>query len=200
MTQLLLCSQSDALIKRWKAIFKDHSLAITISDSLASHYYPEQATLALVDIMTVPLDLNTEFKNSQLKIFALTGTTHNDEGLRLLQKGVSGYGNSFLSKENLLQAFNIIKSGNVWLYPELMQHLISQTTTQVQEIKVDLSILTSKEEQTAMLVAKGLSNKEIALKMSITDRTVKAHLSAIYQKLSIKDRLCLALAIKGHNA
>jgi len=56
--------------------------------------------------------------------------------------------------------------------------------------------LTPRERQIAELVGSGVSNKLIARELNITDRTVKAHLSAIFQKLGMQDRLRLALYIK----
>lgn len=49
----------------------------------------------------------------------------------------------------------------------------------------------------AKLVAGGASNKEIAGQLSITERTVKAHLSAVFEKLGLRDRLQLSLKING---
>ena len=60
-----------------------------------------------------------------------------------------------------------------------------------------LASLTPREGQIAELVASGASNKLIARQLDITDRTVKAHLSAIFQKLGVSDRLQLALYVTG---
>ena len=49
----------------------------------------------------------------------------------------------------------------------------------------------------ARLVAGGASNREVAEQLSITERTVKAHLSAIFEKLGLRDRLQLSLRING---
>ena len=58
-----------------------------------------------------------------------------------------------------------------------------------------LKRLTQKEQEVALLLKKGLSNKEIALHVGITERTVKAHLSSIFEKTGAKDRLALALVL-----
>jgi len=58
-----------------------------------------------------------------------------------------------------------------------------------------LALLTGREKEVALEAAKGLSNKVIARGLSITERTVKAHISATLEKLGVKDRLQLALVL-----
>jgi DNA-binding NarL/FixJ family response regulator len=60
--------------------------------------------------------------------------------------------------------------------------------------------LTERQREVAMLVGKGASNKKIANQLDITDRTVKAHLGTIFEKLGVKDRLQLALYVTKHSA
>jgi two-component system, NarL family, nitrate/nitrite response regulator NarL len=62
-------------------------------------------------------------------------------------------------------------------------------------VGVLLSQLTQREREVAVEAAKGLSNKEIARILDITDRTVKAHLASIFERLKVKDRLHLALIL-----
>jgi DNA-binding NarL/FixJ family response regulator len=59
-----------------------------------------------------------------------------------------------------------------------------------------LSELTSREKEVALLLKEGKTYKNIAQKLDITPRTVKAHAGHIYTKLNVKDRLALALLLK----
>jgi len=61
-----------------------------------------------------------------------------------------------------------------------------------------LEQLTSREREVAVEVAKGLSNKEVAKLLNITERTVKAHLASTFERLGAKDRLQLALMLNTH--
>ena len=64
--------------------------------------------------------------------------------------------------------------------------------------KIDWSAaLSDRETQVARLVSAGASNKEIAENLLITERTVKAHLSAVFEKLGVRDRLQLSLRVNG---
>ena len=62
-----------------------------------------------------------------------------------------------------------------------------------------LSCLTRRELEIARLVNKGCSNKAVAKELDIAERTVKAHLSSIFEKLDVKDRLQLVVFMSGHD-
>src|SRR5439155_25689548 len=64
-----------------------------------------------------------------------------------------------------------------------------------------LTALTEREREIALLVGGGAANKEIAAHLGVTERTVKAHLTAIFRKIGVNDRLRLALLLNGvsHN-
>jgi two-component system NarL family response regulator len=63
-----------------------------------------------------------------------------------------------------------------------------------------LANLTRREYEIATLVGNGESNKQIARRLDITERTVKAHLTEVFRKLDVGDRLKLALIVKGSMA
>lgn len=58
-----------------------------------------------------------------------------------------------------------------------------------------LAALTQREREVALCVARGESNKEIARKLDLAERTIKAHLTGIFEKLGVRDRLRLALLL-----
>jgi len=60
-----------------------------------------------------------------------------------------------------------------------------------------LDKLSQRERQVAEAVARGSTNKEIARVMAITERTVKAHLTASFEKLGVRDRMQLSLLVNG---
>ncbi len=131
-----------------------------------------------------------------LKTLVLSDTPSFEEGTEVLSMGAKGYANTYIHKEHLLQALNMIESGNIWLYPEFIQHLI----TQIEPKKPDnelLQLLTERENEIALLISQGATNKEIASELSITERTVKNHLSHIFEKLGVTDRLSLALLVRS---
>lgn len=138
------------------------------------------------------------------RLFVLSDRPDDQEGLDFLRLGVVGYANSYISPERLSQAAGAVASGAVWINRQLMQRLIAGTApASKEETSPDqgqrqrlLEQLSNRELQIATLVAEGLSNLEIAAQLGITERTVKAHLSAVYFKTAIRSRLGLALLMK----
>ncbi len=144
------------------------------------------------------------------RIFILSDHPDEDKGLVYLQNGVVGYGNSYMNDGNLRAAVDVIAGGSVWINQSLMQKLINRTAGEDlapdEKMRVAgerqrsvrdgaLAALSNREFQIAGLVAQGLANLEIAASLGITERTVKAHLTNIFSKLSIRGRLNLALMI-----
>ena len=119
------------------------------------------------------------------------------QGSILLKYGIKAYGNTHMAPVHLNEALVVVKKGNVWLYPEFIQTMI-QTLSSQKSLHVNQNLLeklSCKEKEIASLIKEGLSNKEIALREGITERTVKAHLTSIYEKTGLKDRLALALVL-----
>lgn len=117
------------------------------------------------------------------------------EGTALLALGIRGYANTYIHPENLMQMLETVKSGNIWLYPEFIHQMVQKLTDSEQRHSGVLEKLTERESETALLVADGLSNKEIASNLNITERTVKNHLTHIFEKLGVSDRLSLAMLL-----
>lgn len=121
------------------------------------------------------------------------------EALHVLSLGVLAYAHAYISAKILGEIKTVIANGGVWLGQELLQRLIevsiSLAGTQAQQVEKYLKVLTKREKEVAVQAAKGLSNKEIARILKITERTVKAHLASIFELLKVKDRLHLALML-----
>lgn len=116
----------------------------------------------------------------------------------LLKQGARGYFNNHLPPEKLHLAIYSILHGEVWIERHVISSLIDELThVAIPEITLEqqqsLASLSPKEIEVATLVSHGSTNKMIAHKMAITERTVKAHLTTIFQKLGIYDRLSLAI-------
>ena len=139
------------------------------------------------------------------KFFILSDQPDEDEGLTFLKLGVIGYANTYISPARLSEAVRLVISGSVWVGQKIMQRLVQDTISagrerdtpskQAAETIQALKDLTEREMEIAKLVAKGESNLEIAYELDITERTVKAHLSSVYNKTSTGNRLNLALLI-----
>jgi two-component system nitrate/nitrite response regulator NarL len=135
-------------------------------------------------------------EKKELKILALSNRVNFREGTALLQAGVKGYGNVYMHSVILYQAVDVIMSDNVWIYPELAQHLIKNLTKSEFKDEHRVSTLSEHEKECALLVAEGKSNQDIATLLNLQLITIKKHLSSVYKKLNVKNRIELALFLK----
>lgn len=113
-----------------------------------------------------------------------------------LKQGARGYFNEELPLTKLDGALQLILHGEVWVERHVISGLIEELThtpTMTDQQKQALESLSPKELEVAKLVSHGATNKMIAREMDITERTVKAHLTTIFQKMSLPDRLSLAI-------
>lgn len=120
-----------------------------------------------------------------------------------LGRGASGCCNTHAAPEVLRQVALVVGNGGLWVGQSLLRRLVGGTSRALavrseRPPRVDWStVLSEREVQVARLVAGGASNREVADQLSITERTVKAHMSAIFEKLGLRDRLQLSLRING---
>jgi len=129
-------------------------------------------------------------------VIAMTMIENPQEARRALEVGASGYVHYLAAAQVLEQVAQVVTAGGMWLGADLMRQLVLATARILPAVpipKVDLSLLTSREKAVAELVAAGKSNKEVARLLDITERTVKAHLGAAFEKLQVRDRLQLVL-------
>lgn len=120
-----------------------------------------------------------------------------------LAAGAAGCCNSRAAPEVLQQIALVVGNGGLWVGQSLLQKLVGATARVLAQRPVTevhagwRQSLSEREVQVAERVAAGDSNKEIARVLNITERTVKAHLSTIFEKLGIRDRLQLSLRVNG---
>lgn len=141
-------------------------------------------------------ELQAFIQEYRLCVMAVSAYPRYNQAVQLLKIGVKGYMNRYTQKLNMSHAFRVVIDGGMWFDPGVMNELIANITLNEVHKQEEESLLTERETQIAAYVAKGISNKEIALQQGITERTVKAHLLACYQKIGVHDRVSLALWAK----
>lgn len=144
--------------------------------------------------------IQKDYKNS--KVVVLANVPIQAEALHALSLGAVGYCHAYSAPEVLREIKTVISHGGLWLGNELLRRLIEVSTklvgNQPKQVESLLSQLTKRQKDVAIEAAKGLSNKEIARILKISDRTVKAHLAATFETLKVKDRLQLALMLNSN--
>ncbi|PKO50320.1 MAG: helix-turn-helix transcriptional regulator [Betaproteobacteria bacterium HGW-Betaproteobacteria-20] len=136
------------------------------------------------------------------KIIVLANAPIQAEALHALSLGAVGYCHAYSAPAVLKEIKTVIIHGGLWLGNELLQRLIEISAklagNQPEQVQILLSQLTKRQKEVAIEAAKGLSNKEIARILDISERTVKAHLAATFECLKAKDRLQLALMLNSN--
>ncbi len=133
------------------------------------------------------------------RVIGLTQAEDPRQAKQVLEAGASGYLHYLAAAPVLQQVSQVVEMGGLWLGVDLMRQLVFATANilQSEPEKVHLDLLSAREQDVAKAVAAGKSNKEVARELDITERTVKAHLSAVFEKLNVRDRLHLVLVLSG---
>jgi DNA-binding NarL/FixJ family response regulator len=108
-----------------------------------------------------------------------------------LQAGASGFLLKDVPAESLFEAVRVIAAGEALLAPAITRRLIAEFARlrpRPQPPPNGLDVLTPRETEILGLVAEGLSNREIALRLVLSDETVKTHVSHVLRKLGLRDR------------
>ncbi|PEA19842.1 DNA-binding response regulator [Bacillus cereus] len=117
-------------------------------------------------------------------------TTYNEDELMLkgIELGAKGYLLKDTDRENLFRTLEAAIRGEILLQPNIMEKIVKYKRKEVHADKGEENNLTDKELFVLKAIARGYKNKEIAFDMGIAERTVKAHLTNIYNKLSVNSR------------
>ncbi|UYX53493.1 response regulator transcription factor [Bacillus thuringiensis] len=117
-------------------------------------------------------------------------TTYNEDELMLkgIELGAKGYLLKDTDRENLFRTLEAAIRGEILLQPDIMEKIVKYKRKEVHADKVEGNNLTEKELFVLKAIARGYKNKEIAFDMGIAERTVKAYLTNIYNKLGVNSR------------
>lgn len=194
--KIICCSTDNILLKNIIDLYcKDDVI------SYSNITQVKDSDLKISQVMIVDLK-GSKIPNGRrfpLPLIALTTTPIFKEAVILMQIGVKGYGNRKMRPENINQAIDSVLSGQIWMPPEIVNQLISSVgvnEAKSEHNKYILDALSTREKEVAIYVTEGMSNQEMADKMFVSLRTVKAHLSSIYDKTGLKNRLELGVRLK----
>ncbi len=138
---------------------------------------------------------------SGLQVVVASASPNDEQGTQSLGAGAHGYCHSYAQPAALAQALEVVASGGIWMGRSLVSRLLKLVTERAQDVYAwDGGRLTEREIAVARYAASGQANAQIAEALGITERTVKAHLSAVFDKLGVTDRLQLALLVHGISA
>jgi DNA-binding NarL/FixJ family response regulator len=136
------------------------------------------------------------------RVMILTSFGEEDKVLPAIRAGAQGYLLKDIPPDELVHAIRETYLGNVQLHPEIVKKLMSAVAARevrASRLVTDLAEgLTEREQEVLYQIADGLSNREIAKKMFISEKTVKTHVSNILGKLHLEDRTQAAIYALKH--
>jgi len=159
---------------------------------MASRLKPDVLVMDIMMPKVDGLEATRRIKRLVPNVAILILTAYDDDSyvLGLLEAGAAGYLMKSARGQDLVEAVRSIKAGESVLHPRIIEKLLRRAVTgsvKVEEKKV-VEPLTAREKEMLRLVAAGMSNKEIADKLCLSVRTVKAHLSNIFNKMNVASR------------
>ncbi len=123
-------------------------------------------------------------------VIALTTFDLDDYVFDALRAGASGFLLKDATPEQILTAIRTVAAGEALLAPAVTRRLIAQFAGRPRLTRpARLDRLTAREREVLLLIARGLSNAEIAERLSLAEQTVKSHVGALLGKLGLRDRV-----------
>jgi DNA-binding NarL/FixJ family response regulator len=126
---------------------------------------------------------------SSTRIVVLTTYDADDSVFAALRAGASGFLLKDALPAELVEAVRVVARGDALLAPSITRRLLDRMVAQPVGQPAELRELTEREQEVLRLVASALSNSEIAQRLSLSETTVKSHVSAVLRKLGLRDRV-----------
>ncbi len=203
MKNILIFTNMSSVQKYWNDALNTHYNTLHFQDfkKLVEYIrtHPNYSILMLDEQSTQNISKALEELNNykHIDILLFNAIPEVYHASTLLGKNVKGYENTFLAKVNLLKMLNSVENGKNWLFSDLTNFIISKFIQENSTTEPEfMQYLTQKEKDIAIMIANGLSNKEIANAEKIALSTVKGHISKIFEKANVSDRVSLALKFK----
>ena len=157
------------------------------------------------DVVQTLLDVNECSRST--KVIILTAFSEDENILNAAKGGATGYVMKGVSSPVLLEAIKTVHGGGIWIDKETPSAEAFEEIAQAQlggaalePAAEPLKNLTKREQEILRLVAEGLTNEEIGKRIFISEKTVKTHLTNIFDKLKVNNRFKAALLIMNRPA
>ena len=195
----VLISEQGAVVARWSEAFPEGK--VTGSLKQAMRIPKKQDPLYWLDLSSLAqseyLDA-VDALSVRSKVVVLSAKPTQAEASQFIRIGAMGYCHLGTPVERLHEIALVLEHEGFWMPKEMIQR-ITQLTRRLGARKFnpeqDPNQLTGRERAVADLIGLGANNAEIASRLNMSERTVKAHLTSIFQQLNVRDRVQLALVM-----
>ena len=146
------------------------------------------------DVFAAVRFISTEL--SDVKVLMLTVSESENDAFLALEAGARGYVLKGVSGPELVRAIRSVAKGETYVTPEFANKLLNNIKKhEAENQKFDL---TPREEEVIREVSKGLTNREVASKLLISEKTVKHHMGCVMQKLNARNRVEAVTALRHY--
>ncbi|PPD35756.1 MAG: helix-turn-helix transcriptional regulator [Methylomonas sp.] len=207
MANILIYSNNPKHSAIWShALIADHSVSRLLNARLEYH-----ADAVIFDGCKLDEDMGlmTMFANQNTRILVVGSNWPDERQIDIIVRGAAGYCEELEVPQTLKRAVDCILKGDVWIRRTLVPKVIGVLSGHLQHnnthhLSTDereklirmADSLSTREIEVANMIRQGENNRKIAEAMNISERTVKAHLSSIFRKFDVDDRLRLAIRLK----
>ena len=137
-------------------------------------------------------------RNADVKVVVLTSFSDRERIVAALDAGAVGYMLKDAEPEELIAGIQAAARGESPLHPRAARELLNERSESGSDKTADTP-LTGRETEVLALVRQGLANKQIARRLGISERTVKAHLTSLFQRIGVTDRTQAAVWAERHS-
>jgi len=181
------------------AMASNRSEALDLSASAAPNLILLDLDLGGENALTFLTQLR---ETTNARILVLTGLRDTDAHRQAVQLGAMGVVLKEHAPDVLIKAIEKVHAGEIWLDRPTMGRMLREMSAR-EEKEIDPEVakiksLTQREREVVALIAEGLKNKQIAQRLFISETTVTHHLSSVYSKLGVSDRLELVIYAFAH--
>ncbi|MCK2182934.1 response regulator transcription factor [Halomonas getboli] len=195
MEQVFICRDT-TLMPRWRDAFPE-AACLEAATAVAAATVDMQAWVVIQGAEWPALVRELSSRGAIVSVLSYAPSYR--EAARALEAGARGYAHALSTPELLHQIALVTAHQGIWVGPELMAQVVGGAYRALggdQRLNDDvLAPLTQRERDVTIAVAAGNSNKAVARQLGITERTVKAHLGAVFRKLDVRDRMQLVLKL-----
>ena len=146
------------------------------------------------DVFAAVRFISTELSN--VKVLMLTVSESENDAFLALEAGALGYVLKGVSGRELVMAIRLVAKGQTYITPDFVNKLLSNFKKH--ETQIHTFDLTLREEQVIYEVSKGLTNREVASKLLISEKTVKHYMTCVMQKLHARNRVEAVTALRHY--
>lgn len=200
MIPVLLLTNDDALYKHWGDLSNFGWAPARAKKITELTNWGNRGVLVIMDVKQLPAkgESFAAAVPAGLQVVVASASPNDPEGQRAMVAGAAGYIHAYMPTSGVDKVLRHVMTGKIWVGQSLMARMLSQISQARPESGQDWALdLTVRERDVARYIAQGHSNKSIADSLGITERTVRAHVAAIFEKLGVSDRLMVALCVHG---